>query len=134
MLRLKEKKVTIVDKTKTIELHIDNILRGIVKIDHYLAEEFKNTLVNKLDRWAMLYDDKSKDQEFEHLTEDLHSLILQYRIDDIIQGKLEEIENEKKIKELELQVYNLDEANKRLAEELLQYKTPTQSKEYRGTG
>jgi hypothetical protein len=121
------------DKAKMVELHIDNIMRGLLKLNFY-KDESRNDLLQQLMQGTKLYHNESKYNEFNQLTDKLYDLIFIYRASGQIQGELQEIENEKTIETLKQQVKNLDEANKRLAEEVLKYKTPEQKTDFKGVG
>jgi hypothetical protein len=121
------------DKAKMVELHIDNIMRGLLKLNFY-KDESRNDLLQQLMQWTKLYHNESKYNEFNQLTDKLYDLIFIYRASGQIQGEFQEIENEKTIETLKQQVKNLDEANKRLAEEVLKNKTPEQKTDFKGVG
>jgi hypothetical protein len=116
-----------------IELHIDNIMRGLLKLD-FFDEDIQRRFLDDLMKWSKLHHNKVEFTEFNQLTDKLYDHIFHFRSTDQIKGELKEIENEKLIESLKERVSNLDAANKALAQEVMKYKTPEQKKDFKGVG
>lgn len=110
-----------------IELHLDNVMRGIIEIKMYKPEDAKR-FIEKLKQWSKLYHNEAKYTEFNQITEELYDNILDFRAFSEIQGVLKEVENEQKIKALEQELENCKEHNKLLAEQLSQSYIPSKDK------
>lgn len=139
--------VSLPSKENTVDLFIDNLVRGMISISRDADEKTKKLraeLVSAirvykgmdvlLDEASTTFDPDQYNEMIGEKIDELYDLIIESRIEGIISGELRDFELEKKFKELE-------HDNKRLAlelahttKELEQLRPPEQNKNFKAVG
>lgn len=127
--------VLIDDEYKTVELFIENLLWGKIKANFFRIVEltkdtsYTDNISQKVYRWKYLHTKKDcseeECQEYWYISHDLCGLYMEGRIDGTIEGELQDIDFDKKLKKLQdekekwkSEFERVNAENKQLAEEL----------------